>query len=73
LIVVEEIASHSMDISDEFSRYAANCAEMEQLARDPASKAEWRKLADKWQRRAKQFMRGLRPGRFWRKRSSGPG
>jgi hypothetical protein len=46
-----------MNVANEFLRYAVNCAEMEQLARDPASKAEWRQLADGWRRRAEQFVR----------------
>jgi hypothetical protein len=54
----KNIASDSMDVAREFRRYAAHCAEMEQLARDPPSKTEWRRLADSWHRRAEQFMRG---------------
>ena len=34
--------------TDEFLRYAADCERMAKVTRDPASKATWKRMADRW-------------------------
>jgi len=34
--------------SDEFLRHAADCQQMAKFTRDPASKATWRRMAERW-------------------------
>ncbi len=34
--------------TDEFLRYAADCERMAKVTRDPASKATWKRMAERW-------------------------
>jgi hypothetical protein len=47
--------------SDEFLRHAADCQQMAKFTRDPASKATWRRMAERWLHCAKCF----RPSARW--------
>ena len=37
-----------IDPSDEFLRHAADCQQMARFTRDPASKATWSRMAERW-------------------------
>ena len=41
--------------SDEFLRHAADCQQMAKFTRDPASKATWSRMADRWRHCAEVF------------------
>ena len=41
--------------SDEFLRHAADCQQMAKFTRDPASKATWRRMAERWLHCAEVF------------------
>jgi hypothetical protein len=68
-----------MDIEEKFLERAAECARMVEIARDPESKGEWRRMADRWRSYAERYGsavyhdRPRRPRRFhgWEKHSSG--
>ena len=38
----------SINPSDEFLRHAADCQQMARFTRDPASKATWSRMAERW-------------------------
>ena len=46
-----------MNPSEIFLRFAAECDRMTKIARDPESKAAWRRMAEKWIENAKSFER----------------
>lgn len=46
-----------MNPSEEFLRHAADCQRMAKFARDPASKATWNRMAERWLRCAETFNR----------------
>ena len=41
--------------SDEFLRHAEDCQQMAKFTRDPASKATWRRMAERWLHCAEVF------------------
>jgi hypothetical protein len=41
--------------SDEFLRHAADCQQMAKFTRDPASRATWRRMAERWLHCAEVF------------------
>lgn len=41
--------------SEEFLRHAADCQQMAKFTRDPASKATWRRMAERWLHCAEVF------------------
>ena len=41
--------------SDEFLRHAADCQKMAKFTRDPASRATWRRMAERWLHCAEVF------------------
>ena len=41
--------------SDEFLRHAADCQQMARFTRDPASKATWSRMAERWRHCAEVF------------------
>jgi len=45
----------SMNPSEEFLRHAADCAQMAKFTRDPASKATWTRMAERWRQCAEAF------------------
>ena len=49
-----------MNPSEEFLRHAAECQQMARFTRDPASKATWSRMAERWLRCAEAFQ-GQRP------------
>jgi|RhiMethySRZTD1v2_1073278.scaffolds.fasta_scaffold83752_5 hypothetical protein len=42
-----------MYLPEEFLRHAADCLQMAKSTRDPASKASWSHMAERWQQCAK--------------------
>jgi hypothetical protein len=46
-----------MNPSEEFRRHAAECQQMAKSTRDPASKATWSRMAERWLRCAEVFQR----------------
>ena len=44
-----------MNPSDEFLRHAADCQQMAKFTRDPASRATWSRMAERWLRCAEVF------------------
>ena len=46
-----------MNASEEFRRHAAECQQMAKFTRDPASKATWKRMAERWLRCADAFQR----------------
>jgi hypothetical protein len=46
-----------MNPSEEFRRHAAECQQMAKFTRDPASKATWSRMAERWLRCADAFQR----------------
>jgi hypothetical protein len=44
-----------MSPAETFLRFAADCERMAHVVRDPASRADWRRLAEAWLRNAKAF------------------
>ena len=46
-----------MNPSEEFLRHAADCQRMAKFTRDPASKATWSRMAERWQHCAEVFDR----------------
>jgi hypothetical protein len=44
-----------MNPPDEFLKHAAECEQMAKFVRDPASKATWNRMADRWRRCAEKF------------------
>jgi hypothetical protein len=44
-----------IDPSDEFLRHAADCQQMARFTRDPASKATWSRMAERWLHCAEVF------------------
>ena len=46
-----------MNPSEEFLRHAAECQQMARFTRDPASKATWSRMAERWLRCAEAFQR----------------
>ena len=50
----------SINPSDEFLRHAADCQQMARFTRDPASKATWSRMAERWRHCAEVF-HGQRP------------
>jgi hypothetical protein len=47
----------SMNPSEEFLRHAADCQRMAKFSRDPASRATWNRMAERWLRCAETFNR----------------
>jgi hypothetical protein len=45
----------SINPSDEFLRHAADCQQMAKFTRDPASKATWIRMAERWLHCAEVF------------------
>jgi hypothetical protein len=45
----------SINPSDEFLRHAADCQQMARFTRDPASKATWSRMAERWRHCAEVF------------------
>jgi hypothetical protein len=50
-----------MNPSEEFLRHAAECQQMAKFTRDPASKATWSRMAERWLRCAEVFQRQRPP------------
>jgi hypothetical protein len=46
-----------MNPTEEFLKHAADCQRMAKFTRDPASKATWNRMAERWQRCAEVFDR----------------
>jgi hypothetical protein len=46
-----------MNPSEEFRRHAAECQQMAKFTRDPASKATWNRMAERWLHCAEVFQR----------------
>ena len=46
-----------MNPSEEFLRHAADCQRKAKVTRDPASKATWNRMAERWQQCAEVFDR----------------
>jgi hypothetical protein len=44
-----------MNPSEEFLRHAADCEQMAKFTRDPASKATWSRMAERWLHCAEVF------------------
>jgi len=44
-----------MNPSEEFLRHAADCQQMAKFTRDPASKATWSRMAERWLDCAERF------------------
>ncbi len=44
-----------MNPSEEFRKHAAECAQMAKFTRDPASRATWSRMAERWMRCAEVF------------------
>jgi hypothetical protein len=44
-----------MNPSEEFLRHAADCQQMAKFTRDPASKATWSRMAERWLNCAERF------------------
>jgi hypothetical protein len=44
-----------MNPSEEFLRHAADCQQMAKFTRDPASKATWSRMAERWRHCAEVF------------------
>jgi hypothetical protein len=44
-----------MNPSEEFRRHAAECQQMAKFTRDPASKATWSRMAERWLHCAEVF------------------
>ena len=44
-----------MNPTDEFLRHAADCQQMAKFTRDPASKATWSRMAERWRQCAEVF------------------
>ena len=44
-----------MNPSEEFLRHAADCRQMAKFTRDPASKATWSRMAERWLQCAEVF------------------
>ena len=44
-----------MNPSEEFLRHAADCQQMAKFTRDPASKATWSRMAERWLSCAERF------------------
>jgi len=44
-----------MNPSDEFLRHAADCQQMAKFTRDPASRATWSRMAERWRQCAEVF------------------
>lgn len=45
----------SINPSDEFLRHAADCQQMAKFTRDPASRATWNRMAERWLHCAEVF------------------
>jgi hypothetical protein len=56
-----------MNPSEEFRRHAAECQQMAKFTRDPASKATWSRMAERWLHCAEVFQR-QRPATYSTKR-----
>ncbi len=52
-----------MNPSEEFLRHAADCQRMAKFTRDPASKATWNRMAERWLHCAQVFDRQLAAAR----------
>lgn len=48
-----------MNPSEEFRRHAIECQQMAKFTRDPASKATWSRMAERWLHCAEVFQRQL--------------
>ena len=46
-----------MNPSEEFLRHAADCQQMAKFTRDPASRATWNRMAERWLTCAERFDR----------------
>jgi len=44
-----------MTLTDKFLKHAADCEQMAKFTRDPASKATWNQMAERWLRCAERF------------------
>ncbi|MGA7486078.1 MAG: hypothetical protein WBW74_03935 [Xanthobacteraceae bacterium] len=44
-----------MNPSEEFRKHAAECQQMAKFTRDPASRATWSRMAERWMRCAEVF------------------
>jgi len=44
-----------MNPADEFLRHAADCQQMAKVTRDPASRATWQRMAERWRHCAEVF------------------
>jgi hypothetical protein len=49
----------AMNPTDEFLRHAADCQQMAKFTRDPASKATWSRMAERWLQCAERFRSGV--------------
>ena len=58
-----------MNPSEEFLRHAAECQQMAKFTRDPASKATWSRMAERWLRCAEVFQRQRPPSTRHRPRA----
>jgi hypothetical protein len=62
-----------MNPPEEFLRHAADCQRMAKFTRDPASKATWSRMAERWLRCAEVFKsqrEAARPARRYRSDSA---
>jgi hypothetical protein len=57
-----------MNPSEEFLRHAAECQQMAKFTRDPASKATWSRMAERWLRCAEVFQQQRPPQQSTRPR-----
>ena len=58
-----------MNPPEEFLRHAADCERMAKFTRDPASKATWNRMAERWLRCAEVFesqRAAAQPARWFR-------
>lgn len=57
-----------MNPAEEFLRHAADCQQMAKFTRDPASRATWQRMAERWRHCAEVFRKesSIRPSRHSR-------
>ena len=46
-----------MNPAEEFLRHAADCQQMAKFTRDPASRATWQRMAERWRHCAEVFQK----------------
>jgi hypothetical protein len=56
-----------MNLPEEFLKHAAECERSAKFVRDPKSKAEWHRMAERWRRCATTFSRNVETPNLSRK------